>query len=269
MRKELNLSKKIYRHVGWNINIIRALIRRFLPKGVRIIRESIYVDLMRALGKTATSITIKEFPVYPNGEIAFYKYPFLQINNKKYFSQFYGNEFVTDVTVGKRAYVNYTSEILTGEICSGETDLHVWSKSVLPISMVNKKTDACKASIDIIINDSERHRLSGLKQNSFHYLPVSAETDLTITSKNDYILGEPIPTEQKEINTKKKLVLSIFIDGLASKVFENVAFEKLMPNTCKYFSNGSLFFNGYANGNWTLPSVGSLFSGRYPINICW
>jgi hypothetical protein len=248
------------------IRFIKSSIRSFLPTEVRIIRESVYVDLMRFFGKTTKSITIKEFPVYPNGEVAFYKYPFLQVGRKKYFAQIYGTDFVTDVTVGKRAYVNYTSEILIGELYSNTTCIKIGVDSVLPVSIINKETDDNKSSLNIKINDSASFNLKGFKQNRFHYLPISANSKVNIKSDADYIVGSPIATKQDGIETNKKLVLSIFIDGLASKVFENIEFERLMPNTYKYFENGSLFFNCYANSNWTLPSVGSIFSGRYLIN---
>ena len=39
-----------------------------------------------------------------------------------------------------------------------------------------------------------------------------------------------------------------------------------MPNTHEYFKDGSLYYNGYANAAWTLPSVGSIVSGLYSIN---
>ena len=58
------------------IKFVRALVRRFILKWFRIIRENIYIDIMRFFGKR-TSLTMKEFPIDIYGKNAFFSNPFI------------------------------------------------------------------------------------------------------------------------------------------------------------------------------------------------
>ena len=42
--------------------------------------------------------------------------------------------------------------------------------------------------------------------------------------------------------------------------------EDLMPNTYNFFSKGCIFNNHYANAEWTLPSLATIFTGNYTHN---
>ena len=65
-------------------------------------------------------------------------------------------------------------------------------------------------------------------------------------------------------NVKKKLNLVLFIDGLPSDIFFNKTIsENNLKFTKKYFSNSYKFKNHYSNGEWSLPSAGSFFTGHY------
>ena len=63
------------------IKFARALVRRFIPKWVRIIRENIYIDIMRFFGKR-TSLTMKEFPIDIYGKNAFFSNPRIRSKRK-------------------------------------------------------------------------------------------------------------------------------------------------------------------------------------------
>jgi hypothetical protein len=246
--------------------MIRRIIRKLLPVSFRIVIESIIIDIFRFFGKKHTKLTMKEFPIRMDGGNALKQYPFLQSKNVQYFAQIYGCEYVTDVTVGKRSYINYTSEIVPGKLCSKSSEINITHPSVLPVSIINKATDIARGLLDVQVNDDKILHLKNLQQNRFHYLPVPKNSKIKLSSKSDYIVGNPIITSQEHSDTKKKLVVSIFIDGLASEVFKSSELKELMPNTFEYFQSGILFFNGFSNSNWTLPSVTSMVSSLYPIN---
>jgi hypothetical protein len=246
----------------------KVLIRRFIPKWFRLIRENIYIDLMRFFGKR-TSLTMKEFPIDIYGENAFFSNPFISNNTNNgednYCAQLYGVETAVDYAVSKRSYLNYTSEIIKGDIVRGKSKIHADCDSLLPISIINKFADDSDNNLKIEFTNSQ-HNLGKLKSNRFHYIKVDKDSNVGLYSKDEYILGRPIPVMSNPNKTRKKLVLSLFIDGLSSKVVNSETFSSIMPNTAKYFENGLLSFDSYSSSNWTLPSVASLFSGLYPRN---
>jgi hypothetical protein len=246
---------------------LKKYIRKYVPKIIRLIREDVYINLMRMVGKRTSLLGMKEFPITPYGENAFFMYPFKTLNtknvNKEYFSQFYGTPTATDYTTSKRGYFSFSAELLPGVFIKKPYSVHVESESLLPISIVNDKQDGVNGSISVSV-DNDKYYLQKLKENRFHYIPING--DVKIDPHNSgCIVGDPITTTQTK-KTDKKLVLSIFIDGLAGSIFDSHIFDEIMPNTSKYFNNGSLYFDGYASSNWTLTSVAALFSGLYPIN---
>jgi hypothetical protein len=250
-----------------NTSYIKKLIRKYIPKSIRLLRENVYIDLMSMLGKKTSSLGMKEFPISILGKNAFYMYPFMKLKDSKktyeYFAQFYGEATTTDFTLSKRAYMVFTAEVLSGKLIKDSAVFDINSKSVLPISLVNDKSDGNDGSLTFL-SDNKTFTLNGLKENRFHYVPIDGKVEIK-TNNRKCIIGDPINLKQSKI-TKKKLVLSIFVDGLAGSIFDENSFEKIMPNTSSYFKDGSMYFNGYASSNWTLTSVASMFSGLYPIN---
>ncbi len=257
----MSIKKKI-------INNIKVILRKFFPKWIRVVRENIYIDIMSFLGRR-TTLTIKEFPIDIYGKNAFFSNPFISNKTKNgvdnYCAQIYGVEFAVDYAVSKRSYINFTSEIVKGDITRGESNIYVDCDSLLPISIINKISDNSDGQLKIVSKNSQ-YKLGSLKNNRFHYISIKGDSDINILSKDEYIIGKPIPTKSKLNKPRKKLVLAMFIDGLSSKVVNSDTFHELMPNTSKYFDNGLLSFDSYSSSNWTLPSVASLFSGLYPKN---
>ncbi len=97
--------------------------------------------------------------------------------------------------------------------------------------------------------------------NQIYYYRL--DSDFTIENK-DYIIGKPIPLKQN--SQKKKLILTIFIDGLAQSILDEYGFENLMPNTANYFKDSIICRNAYTTSDWTYPSMASYFTGLYPAN---
>ena len=250
-------------------NSFKKNIRKYVPKEVRIIRESLYINLMGAFGKRTNLLGMKEFPITLYGKNSFFTYPFKSINDingkvNNYFAQFYGESIATDYTIAKRGWLEYAAEVLPGVFIDKPMNIDIKDKSVLPISIVNRNFDGNEGVVRIV-SKNKQYDLKCLKENRFHYIPLDCSSRIIPITKKSCIVGKPISLVQTK-KTNKKLVLSIFIDGLAGSIFDTHSFEEIMPNTKKYFESGSLHFNGYASSNWTLASTASLFSGLYPVN---
>lgn len=95
----------------------------------------------------------------------------------------------------------------------------------------------------------------------FNYYRIDEKVKLT--SEKDFIVGRPI---KLGINKKKKkLILNIFVDALSQKYLSDTEYVS-MPYTKKFFSEGTIFKNCYCTGEWTIPSMGGIFTGLYTSN---
>ena len=232
---------------------------------IRIILEIVKINFFALFKIKTSSLSVKEFPLDIYGKSAFFNHPFYKKGETSYFAQIYGSNNSLDFVVAKRSHLKFVSEIVKGTYVNCVHKLHIKEGELLPVSIPNKNTDASTASIRINSNGKD-YELKKLKQNSFHFIPFTKESNVEVSSNRKIIVGDPIRFINSSSNKpNKKLVMSIFIDGLSSEIFKNEKIEKLMPNVAKYFSEGSMFFNVISSGNWTLPGVGSLFSGLYPI----
>ncbi len=95
--------------------------------------------------------------------------------------------------------------------------------------------------------------------NPNHFLYFRVKPDTRIFSKNPIYLGRPIPVQYEK--TKKKLVLSLFIDGLSQVVLNEEGFEKVMPNTWNFFCKGVICKNAYSASEWTYPGLTTYVTG--------
>lgn len=98
----------------------------------------------------------------------------------------------------------------------------------------------------------------------FHCYP--ADQDLEIIAEDDsyVIVGEPMPLMGKP--DRKKLILTIFVDGLSQAFLEEQGFAESMPETHRYFADGIECKNFYSTGEWTYPSMAGYFSGQYSVD---
>lgn len=92
---------------------------------------------------------------------------------------------------------------------------------------------------------------------NFYYYRVCGGSSIVSSDKCYY--GEPIPIRKDK--EKKKLILSIFVDGLAQVLLNNGRFVELMPNTARYFEKGLICTQAYSSGEWTYPSIAGAMSG--------
>ncbi len=97
---------------------------------------------------------------------------------------------------------------------------------------------------------------------SFGYYRVKNHTE--IISNNTSFYGHPVPLVSSP--KRKKLVMSIFVDGLSGELLRGENLEKYMPNTYGFFSKGTICENVYACGDWTYPSIANIETGLYTKN---
>lgn len=93
--------------------------------------------------------------------------------------------------------------------------------------------------------------------NHFNYYRVHNNTNVTSTGKSYY--GKPILL--KKDPTKKRIVLSIFVDGLSQHILKGEDFRRNMPHTYNYFKKGTICNRAYNTAEWTYPSIVNYVTG--------
>jgi hypothetical protein len=237
-----------------------------LPTFLKIVFRYLFFMLfekrMRAFGNS-------DFPLMKNGESYLYNLLLPENNKIGFCTQYYHEQDVNNISINPKELLNYKYEILYGQKYSkgSEYNIQIDSISLLPFSIVNKKESneqSDKYSVEISTTDND-YIFQNLSQNRFHYFPINAKSNIKLNCNYDYIVGNPLKLQQEKKHNKK-LVLNIFIDGLAAEIFKLESIKSLMPNTYKFFNSGSILLNGTTNSDWTDPSVPSIFSGLHSIN---
>lgn len=153
------------------------------------------------------------------------------------------NLFKIEVIPGKlHKYFKYKAEVDT----------------VIPIMKIEEGS-----TIEIFIN-KEKYNFNSLLYNRFYYYKVKSGDEVLIKSNKNFIIGDIIKLKLNE--SKPKLILNIFIDGLSQKFIEKNKLEEIMPNTYKYFLDGAINNNCYSSGEWTYVSLASHFTGLSTVN---
>lgn len=210
------------------------------------------------------------FPATTDGYMALHKPTREGRNGEQYFTQLYEMSKAVLTSVSPyEAFLNKVETIAAVPYPKGEKiKIELNHDSILPISIINKSGDIVDIDQNMITasreNNEECLRLF-IPQNRFLYTPFQ-KGSYTIKSTHPLLLGSPISKRDTSPSPQKKLVLTIFLDSLASEVFKDSNLAELMPHTNKYFSSGLTTYNCCANGNWTLPSVPSIMTGKYPAN---
>lgn len=132
-------------------------------------------------------------------------------------------------------------------------------------SFVKRTSDEYLLPIASVENDNthtfqspeEVHKVGQLYSQHFNYYRV--KNGIQVESMKQAYYGYPIPLEHKQ--GRRKLVLSFFADGLAQEVINGDDFEKLMPNTYKFFSKGTICTQAHSCSEWTYPSLATCVSG--------
>lgn len=144
-------------------------------------------------------------------------------------------------------FVNYGSEL----VFNGDA-----KEYMIPIAC------ECDQNILLFKESNQSYRIAQFDAQHFSYYKIKDKTYI-YSSKPAYF-GYPIPLEHKK--DRKKLVLSFFVDGLAQEVINGDDFEKLMPNTYKFFKKGTVCTKAYSCSEWTFPSLATYESGLDTLN---
>lgn len=155
-----------------------------------------------------------------------------------------------------KAWGLFKTEILPGKKVK-QAIFNTKNKAILPIMKLDK------SNVSVVIND-DKFDLNNNLINRFYYYPLKEDTTIAINSGEEFILGDLIET--KVDKSKAKLILNIFVDGVSQKFLEDNGFEEYMPNTYKFFRNGTICDNCYVSGEWTFVSMASFFTGEYTKN---
>lgn len=125
---------------------------------------------------------------------------------------------------------------------------------LLPIAVEQEMTEHVFVSKDGI-QECVRQKFP----KRFQYFKTKGGTKVFSNQKSFY--GNPIPLIQDP--NKKKIILNIFVDGLAQSELSGAQLKKYMPNTYRFFSKGLICTRAYSAGEWTYPSIANYVSGRY------
>lgn len=112
----------------------------------------------------------------------------------------------------------------------------------------------------ITVTDKKGETVSCLMEvpNIFHYLNM--DQTAVLTSDQAFIVSKPIATHRKK--GKKRLILSLFMDGLSQRYLDETNYQD-MPHLKCFFEKGTIFNHCYATSEWTQPSVPSMATGLY------
>jgi hypothetical protein len=148
-------------------------------------------------------------------------------------------------------------EIVYGSMIDGNTaTIELSEDAVIPLSVEDARDE-----LEVTVDEQGSTKLRNLPPRRFHYFSGDQGSRYTFGAEGNFVLGKAIPTKQKTEH-KKKLVLVLFVDGLASPLtIDESLDDSLMQHTSDFFQGGLKFRNHFSNGEWTLPSVPSFFTG--------
>jgi len=237
------------------------------PLLVRVLSRLLYRELIeRFVAPYSNSF----FPLRQNGGSYFKtSMRFGKDLQGRYFSQYYNEPHVNDLIINPLDTMQYKSETLQGRCLekSSSQSVKFSSGGLLPLSIPNRVMNNVqndKTWVEIKIGKTTQ-KLRNLVQNRFYYFPIADACTVQISSQYELIIGNPFYFRQKYRN-RKKLVLCVFVDGLASEAFKLQPLKTLMPYSFKFFESGLIVPESNSCTDWTVPSVASIMSGLYPKN---
>lgn len=167
--------------------------------------------------------------------------------NKKYvgiYRDYFLRNAHTDLIHLKGEFVEVT-EGKDYKVSSGEGEV------LLPIASANNDTR------HMMYADGKEYLIKQRFNKHFNYYRVPAGTQ--VYSSDIAYYGKPIPLVHDK--KRKKLVLNIFVDGLAQAILDGTEFEKNMPNTASFFDKGTVCTRAYNTAEWTYPSIVNYVTG--------
>lgn len=127
---------------------------------------------------------------------------------------------------------------------------------LLPIAVEKPNT------IHELQNDGITYTILQRMPQQFNYYRIP--NNVRINSSDKAYYGESIALGHNP--KRKKLVLSLFVDGLTQEIIQDSYLKERMPNTYRFFSNGIICSQAYSTAEWTFPSLASYETGLDTLN---
>ena len=132
------------------------------------------------------------------------------------------------------------------------------TKLTVPV-MMEKRFQPMAAQVFNETGEESYYEYHHMMEKRFYYYTFDNVKKLTVSSNQPMVIGDPVVWDRKQEGPN--VIINLFVDGLSQKFIEEQGFEKLMPNTARFFKQGIRCTNGFSNGEWTYPSLASYFSG--------
>lgn len=160
------------------------------------------------------------------------------IQSAEGFSFNVGGEFVYDIMRVSRA--------------PGRAEIHCAGESVLPVIGVMPLQE-------LHIKTERMERDTPLNPATPNFFRLTEDTSLS--SDHDFLVGTPISIGHGP--TRRPLVLNILADALPWATLRE-HFAEWMPNTARFFAQGTIFDQHFSVSEYTYPSLPTIETGMYP-----
>lgn len=147
----------------------------------------------------------------------------------------------------------FKTEMLKQFECGNNICFNLAKESLVPILVKEKNTN-----ISIKEDDNNKVTIHVYDNMHFNYYKINSG-NVKIDSDKELVVAEPIPLSHNQNN--KRLVISLFLDGLSQVAINEYGLQNMMPNTYSFFSKGMICQNAFTSSDWTYPSLSSLISG--------
>jgi len=170
----------------------------------------------------------------------------------EYFTEMYKSLNVMDIDKTSRYF--FKTELLQGKATDAFA-FDINNSTTLPIALFEQYDEIVVEGPKI----NYRFPRNVLRSNQFNYFTFTDVGEYKVTSSKPFFVGKPV--NLKPTLKPARAVITLFVDGLANSVIEE-KLHNLMPRTYNFFSNGYINNNCYTTGDWTLPSVASMYTGK-------
>ena len=146
----------------------------------------------------------------------------------------------------------FTYELIRASRAPGYAEIHCTGETVFPIIGVS-------AFQNLHIKTSSVDQDTPLAPATPNFFRLCEDTQLS--SDHDFLVGVPIAIGHSP--TRRPLVLNILTDALSWEVVRT-HFAEWMPNTARFFAQGTIFDQHFSVSEYTYPSLPTIETGMYP-----